>query len=325
MPIQVLMIRSVMRTWLGSGQLEHWLERRHRLAALDKVGFSRGFNRIICGSSEDMREIADQTVHLIVTSPPYCVGKEYETEQSFEEWLILMKKVCAEMRRVLVPGGRACINVAGIGRNPYRPTHFYVTGIMLDLGFLMRGEIIWNKGASAGGSSAWGSWMSATNPVLRDTHEYVLVFSKETMKREKSGRDSISRDEFLVATRSIWEIPTESARRIGHPSPFPVELPKRLIELYAFEGDVVLDPFCGSGTTCVAAALSRRRYVGYDVVPEYCELTRSRLSEVQCKILPEKALAHEMSKILTDRIDSRQTCLDEEGIQPFNNDMIKWK
>jgi site-specific DNA-methyltransferase (adenine-specific) len=243
----------------------------------DKVGF----NRIICGSSEDMREIANQTVHLIVTSPPYCVGKEYEAEQSFEDWFVLMKKVCAEMRRVLVPGGRACINVAGIGRNPYRPTHYYVTGIMLNLGFLMRGEIIWNKGASAGESSAWGSWCSASNPVLRDTHEYVLVFSKETMSREKSGGDSISRDGFLQATRSVWDIPAESVRRIGHPSPFPLELPKRLIGLYSFEGDVVLDPFCGSGTTCVAALELNRRYVGYDIVPGYCELTRDRIRQAR--------------------------------------------
>jgi site-specific DNA-methyltransferase (adenine-specific) len=239
-----------------------------------------GFNRIICGSSEDMGEIADQTVHLIVTSPPYCVGKEYETEQSFEEWLILMKKVCAEMRRVLVPGGRACINVAGIGRNPYRPTHYYETGIMLELGFLMRGEIIWNKGASAGGSSAWGSWMSASNPVLRDTHEYVLIFSKERMRRDRTGKNTIGRDQFLEYTKSIWSFPTESARRVGHPSPFPVELPKRLIELYSFEGDIVLDPFCGSGTTCVAAVMLKRQFLGCEIIPEYCAATRKRISEV---------------------------------------------
>jgi len=189
-----------------------------------------------------------------------------------------MKKVCAEMLRVLVPGGRACINVAGIGRKPYRPTHYFVTGIMLELAFLMRGEIIWNKGASACGSSAWGSWMSASNPVLRDTHEYVLIFSKERMKREKSGGDSISREDFLMATRSVWEIPTESARRIGHPSPFPLELPKRLIELYSFEGDVVLDPFSGSGTACVAAAMLGRQYVGYDSFSEYCHLASHRIS-----------------------------------------------
>jgi site-specific DNA-methyltransferase (adenine-specific) len=235
------------------------------------------FNRIICGSSEDMSEVADQSVHLVVASPPYCVGKDYETEQSFEDWLVLMKRVCAEMSRVLVAGGRVCINVAGIGRNPYRPTHYYVTGIMLDLGFLMRGEIIWMKGSSAGTSTAWGSWMSATNPVLRDTHEYVLIFSKDSMKRERSGGNSISRDDFLQATRFVWEIPTESARRVGHPSPFPLELPKRLIRLYSFTGDLVLDPFCGSGTTCLAAALLGRRYVGMDNSSEYCELARRRI------------------------------------------------
>ena len=241
----------------------------------------QGFNRIICASSAKMAEIGDDTVHLVVTSPPYCVGKVYETHQTFEDWLVLMRQVCAEILRVLGPGGRAAINVAAIGRSPYRPTQYYVTMIMLELGFLMRGEIIWVKGSSAGTSTAWGSWKSATNPCLRDTHEHVAIFSKGTMKRERSGRDTIDRDDFLQATRSVWEIPTESAKRIGHPSPFPVELPKRLIELYSFEGDIVLDPFCGSGTTCVAAVLTGRRYIGYDTIPEYCEIAQQRISQAE--------------------------------------------
>jgi len=114
----------------------------------------------------------------------------------------------------------------------------------------------------------------------------VLVFSKENMKREKSGSDSIGRDAFLQATRSVWEIPSESARRAGHPSPFPLELPRRLIELYSFEGDVVLDPFCGSGTTCVAAVELKRRYVGYDIVLGYCQLACSRIW--QAREIPQR-------------------------------------
>lgn len=236
-------------------------------------------NQIYCSSAESMDELPDESVHLVVTSPPYNVGKPYEAELTFDDWLVLCRKVFAEVKRVLVHGGRICINVAGIGRNPYRPLHHYLAGIMLDLEFLMRGEIIWDKGASVGASTAWGSWCSASNPTLRDVHEYILVFSKESMRRKKTGEDTILRGEFLECTKSIWQFPTESAKRIGHPSPFSLELPRRLIQLYSFAGDTVLDPFCGSGTTCVTALQLGRNYVGYDIIPEYCELARKRIQE----------------------------------------------
>jgi modification methylase len=238
-------------------------------------------NTIINLSSESMGELLDDSVHLCVTSPPYNVNKSYEADQSFDEWQLLCRNVFSEVRRVLVPGGRLCVNIANTGRNPYRPLHHFMIGMLLDLGLLMRGEVIWDKGASVGGSTAWGSWMSASNPVLRDVHEYILIFSKCTMKRDKTGPSSITRDEFLGFTKSIWRFPTESSKRIGHPSPFPLELPCRLIQLYSFAGDLVLDPFCGSGTTCVAAATLGRRYVGYDVVADYCDLARKRIFETQ--------------------------------------------
>jgi len=226
-----------------------------------------------------MTEIPDQSVHLVVTSPPYNTNKEYEQGMGFDDWLQLMQRVFGEVQRVLVPGGRACINIANTGRNPYEPLHYYIIGIMLDLDFLMRGEVIWNKGASVGTSTAWGSWKSASNPVLRDVHEYILIFSKDTMKRTKKGESTIGKNEFLECTKSIWHFPTESAKRIGHPSPFPLELPRRLIQLYSFVGDMILDPFCGSGTTCVAAALTGRDYIGYDKSFEYSRLARCRISE----------------------------------------------
>jgi site-specific DNA-methyltransferase (adenine-specific) len=150
---------------------------------------------------------------------------------------------------------------------------------MLEIGFRMRGEIIWNKAASAGGSTAWGSWLSASNPTLRDVHEYILVFSKGAFGRDKQAKTStIQRDEFLEFTRSVWEFPSESARKIGHPAPFPMELPYRLIQLYTFANEIVLDPFCGSGTTCIAALKSGRHYVGYELVEEYVNLSGQRLA-----------------------------------------------
>lgn len=238
-------------------------------------------NEIFNVSSESMKELPDESIHLAVTSPPYNVGKEYEAEQSFQEWLELCRNVFKEVRRVLVDGGRFCVNVANVGRSPYRPLNFHVTGILMELNFLLRGEIIWDKGASVGASTCWGSWKSATNPCLRDVHEYIIIASKGSMRRQATGESTISRDEFLFSTKSIWRMNTESARRVGHPSPFSLEVPRRLIQLYSFKGDTVLDPFCGSGTTCVAALMLDRRYVGYDTVPEYCQLARLRVREAE--------------------------------------------
>ncbi len=159
-------------------------------------------DRIINKSSEEMHELPDCSVHLMVTSPPYNVGKDYDNDLTLEEYLGFLMRVWKETYRVLVPGGRACINVANLGRKPYIPLHASIMRDMIDLGFLMRGEIIWDKAASASTSTAWGSWQSATNPTLRDTHEYILVFSKGSFRRDKmDGRVStISKDEFLEFT-----------------------------------------------------------------------------------------------------------------------------
>ena len=239
-------------------------------------------DRIYHRDARHMSNLPNNSIHLMVTSPPYNVGKDYDSDLSLDEYRKLLMDVFSETYRVLVPGGRACVNVANVGRKPYIPLHAFLINDMLAMGFRMRGEIIWNKGASAGNSTAWGSWMSASNPSLRDVHEYILVFSKGSFGRDKKSRQStIGRDEFLEFTRSVWNFPPESARKVGHPAPFPLELPHRLIQLYTFKNDIVLDPFCGSGTTCLAALHSNRRYVGYEIVEEYVSLSRKRLADVQ--------------------------------------------
>jgi site-specific DNA-methyltransferase (adenine-specific) len=216
----------------------------------------------------------------MITSPPYNVGKEYDNDLSLNDFMKLLGDVCQEVYAKLVVGGRACVNIANLGRRPYIPLHSFIIDKMLDAGYLMRGEIIWDKAASAGSSTAWGSWMSASNPVMRDVHEYILVFSKDMMKRESHGKqNTVTRDQFLEYTKSIWSFPTESAKRVGHPAPFPLELPYRLIQLYSFEGDVVLDPFCGSGTTCIAALKTGRHFIGFDNSEEYVKLARRRIKE----------------------------------------------
>ncbi|MEE9297667.1 MAG: site-specific DNA-methyltransferase [Acidimicrobiia bacterium] len=233
---------------------------------------------LFCSSSEKMTEIPDDCVALMVTSPPYNVGKEYDDDLSLGEYLELLTRVLAETVRVLEPGGRVAVNVANLGRKPYLPLNHHVAGILQDLGLLLRGEIVWQKAQGAGGSCAWGSWRSAKNPTLRDVHEYVVVASKGAYRRSRIGRDTITKGEFLEATTSVWTIKPASARRVGHPAPFPVELPRRLIELYTFEGDLVLDPFIGSGTTAVAAIESGRHFVGYDNDPAYLEIARARVA-----------------------------------------------
>jgi site-specific DNA-methyltransferase (adenine-specific) len=235
-------------------------------------------DQLFLKSSEDMSELPDHSIHLMVTSPPYNVSKEYDHDLTLDEYRGLLHRVLSETYRVLVTGGRACINIANLGRKPYLPLHAFLIEDMLRIGFLMRGEIIWNKASSASPSTAWGSWLSASNPVLRDVHEYILVFSKDSFSRPGQDRQStIEKDDFLTWTKSVWEFPAVSAKKVGHPAPFPEELPRRLIDLYTFYSDVVLDPFCGSGTTCLAAYKANRRYVGYEINQEYILLAENRL------------------------------------------------
>lgn len=265
---------------------------------------------IYCHDSRSMRHLPDNCVHLMVTSPPYNVGKEYDKNLTLDGYKDLLRAVLQETHRVLVDGGRACINIANIGRKPYIPLHASIIELADECGFLMRGEIIWDKGASAGTSCAWGSWKSASNPSLRDVHEYILVFSKGLYSRApfwKSARNflrdmheyilvfskgqyqrdpskkesTIGRDDFMEATRSVWQFGTASAKKAGHPAPFPVELPRRLIHLYSYKGDVILDPFMGSGTTAVAAVQTERRFIGYELEQEYVDVARQKVLKAQ--------------------------------------------
>ena len=251
-------------------------------------------NTIIASSCENMKDIPNNSLHLMITSPPYNVSKEYDNDLSLNEYLNLLKNCFAETYRVLVDGGRACINIANIGRKPYIPLSDYVSKIMIEIGFNMRGEIIWNKSAGAGISTAWGSFQSASNPILRDVHEYILIFSKGNYKRERDKeekelrKDNITKEEFIEWTKSVWTMNTESAKRIGHPAPFPEELPNRLIKLFSFTNDIVIDPFMGSGTTAIASIKNSRSFVGYEINEEYINLANNRI--LNLKINEEKFL-----------------------------------
>lgn len=251
--------------------------------------------------SRHMPEILDSSVALVVTSPPYFAGKEYEAvlgeghiPSSYKQYLKMLTDVFAESARKLEPGGRIAINVANLGRRPYRSLAADVITILQDeLKLLLRGEIVWVKGQGASGSTAWGSFQSPANPVLRDLTERVIVASKGRFDRALTRRQrekqqlpsevSIFKDDFMEATTDVWEFPSESATRVKHPAPFPVDLPLRLIELYTYRGDVVLDPFMGSGSTAVAAVRSERSFVGYDTDETYVRTARKRVQEERAR------------------------------------------
>ena len=230
-------------------------------------------------SAEKMDDLIDNCVSLTVTSPPYNVGKLSDSDLSDDDYWKLIEQCFKEVYRVTESGGRLVINVANLGRKPYIPFSNMFTQIMLDLGFLMRGEIIWQKSKGANANFAWGSWLSASNPVIRDIHEYCLVFSKDGMSKGVKGVSTLEKEEFMDSTLSIWNINPARAKKIGHPAPFPIELAERFINLYSYEKDLVLDPFIGSRTTAIAAQKLNRHNVGYEINDEYCELAETRIKE----------------------------------------------
>ena len=256
---------------------------------------ARAIDRIFTGDAREMAEIEDASVALVVTSPPYFAGKEYEQAlgggdipATYLEYLQMLEEVFAECVRTLEPGGRIAVNVANLGRRPYRSLSSDVIAILQDrLRLLLRGEVIWQKARGSSGSCAWGSFQRPANPVLRDLTERVVIASKGRFDRAVPARErarrglpstgSLSSDEFMEATTDVWDIPPESATRVGHAAPFPVALPERLIHLYTYYGDLVLDPFLGSGSTAVAALRTGRHYAGYDLDPEYVALAQRRI------------------------------------------------
>ncbi len=282
----------------------------------DSVSPQRVLDKLIVGDARRMDEVPDASVALVVTSPPYFAGKEYEQSlgqrgipATYLEYLDLLRAVFAECVRTLEPGGRIAVNVANLGRRPYRSLSADVIGILQDdLRLLLRGEIIWLKQRGSSGSCAWGSFQRPSNPVLRDLTERVIVASKGRLDRAIAAKDrvrdgfpfesSMTREDFLENTLDVWEIPAESATRVGHPAPFPIELPSRLIQLYTYRGDLVLDPFAGSGTTAVAALRGGRSYVGYDLDEAYIRLAEARVTEERRRLASEGRAAPRQMKLV---------------------------
>ena len=308
----------------------------------DTINVAPNVDRIWEQDARQMPQLPDNSVSLVVTSPPYFAGKAYEEElgeghipASYVEYLQMLTDVFAECARVLEPGGRIAVNVANLGRKPYRSLSADVTHILQDqLGLLLRGEIIWQKALGAGGNCAWGSFKSAKNPVLRDLTERVIVASKgrfdrarSTADREAAGLPSAStifKDKFLDLTLDVWHFPPESANRVGHPAPFPKELPARLIELYTFGGDLVLDPFMGSGSTGVAAVESGRHFVGFDTDAAYAQAATERIDDAR---LGHEFAAKERSQALMRPLHSELDLFAEltKDSQVKANEMVDFQ
>jgi len=274
------------------------------------IASHRALDKLIAGDSRRMDEVPASSVALVVTSPPYFAGKEYEESlgaggapATYLEYLGLLRDVFAQCAEKLEPGGRIAVNVANLGRRPYRSLSADVISILQDdLRLLLRGEIIWLKQRGSSGSCAWGSFQRPANPVLRDLTERVIVASKGRFdravaagaraKRGLPSESSMTREDFMENTLDVWEIPAESATRVGHPAPFPVELPARLIELYTYRGDLVLDPFGGSGTTAVAALRTGRHYVCYDLDERYVRLAEARAEQERQRLARQTEAPH---------------------------------
>jgi site-specific DNA-methyltransferase (adenine-specific) len=236
-----------------------------------------------------MKEVPNASVHLVITSPPYNVTKTYDQNLTLQEYLALIEGMITECIRVLVPNGIIAINIANVGRKPYIPLDGYVIQLLLNHQLTVFQEIIWDKEASAGGSCAWGSWQSASNPSLRDIHEYIILGIKaESIKNIQFPLESVGDFPQSVENKKMnitpkelltnfWEFSTESAKRVNHPAPFPVELPLRLIKLFSKTGDIILDPFMGSGTVAIASLLANRYYIGYEINAEFIQTAQDRI------------------------------------------------
>jgi len=233
------------------------------------------------------KETPDNSIHLIVTSPPYNVGINYGIDDSkkYEDYLDFMRQVIVECHRVLVAGGRLAINVPSCIR---QHTKSRMAFLALDICLLMRkaglidGEwITWVKttnGQPAAKCTAWGSYKSPSSPAIRDACEYIIVGAKEQWKREdRKGPNDMTKKEFITFTTNCWIFSPETNRQ--HPAPFPASLPYRLIKLYTWEGDNVLDPFAGSGTVGYVAKMLKRNATLFEISKEYCDMIKSRLSQ----------------------------------------------
>ncbi len=248
---------------------------------MNKIFFQNSRMKIINDDIISTDEIVKDSVDLVVTSPPYNVDIKYNSHDdkiSYNQYLDFSKKWMKRIFECLKEDGRFCLNIPlDKNKDGQQSIGADLTSIAKGLGFKYHSTIIWNEG-NISRRTAWGSWMSASAPYVIAPVELIVLLYKDKWKKMKERAVSdITKEEFMEWTNGIWTFPGESKKRIGHPAPFPIELPRRCIKLFSFVDDIIMDPFVGSGTTLVAAALNNRRGIGNDIDLEYCKLAKKRL------------------------------------------------
>jgi SOS regulatory protein LexA len=243
-------------------------------------------NKIICGDSEEvLKQFPENSIDIIITSPPYNFGLEYKNDKKndavkWDEYFKKLNAIWKECSRVLKPGGRLCVNVQPLFSD-YIPTHHYISKELLNLGLLWKGEILWDKHNYNCKYTAWGSWKSPSMPYLKYTWEFIEIFCKETHKKSGDSKNiDITADQFKKWVYAKWDIaPERNMKQYEHPAMFPEELVVRLLKLFSYKNDIVLDPFNGVGTTTAVTRKLNRRYIGIDISKEYCKGATQRLKE----------------------------------------------
>jgi site-specific DNA-methyltransferase (adenine-specific) len=244
--------------------------------------FDARFLRIYNADILGIDVIDEDSVDLVVTSPPYDVDIKYENYNDnlpYDRYLEFTREWLSKVQRLVKPDGRFCLNIPlDKNKGGQQSVSADITTIAKEVGWKYHSTIIWNE-QNISRRTAWGSWMSASAPYVIAPVETIVVLYKSKWEKTRKGKSDITRDEFMEWTNGVWNFSGESKARIGHPAPFPIELPKRCIKLFSFQRDVILDPFLGSGTTLVACLQTDRVGIGVEINRNYCKLATRRLKE----------------------------------------------
>ncbi len=263
---------------------KHYYANDHNFSKVNNELPSEYENKIICAdSSEFLKKLPDNCIDIIFTSPPYNFGLDYDSHNDTARWndyFDMLFAIFKECIRVLKYGGRFVVNVQPL-YSDYIPIHHIISNFFIQNKMIWKGEIIWEKNNYNCKYSSWGSWKSPASPYLKYTWEFVEVYCKGDLKKQGDNENiDITAEEFKSWVVAKWSIaPERNMQEFGHPAMFPEQLAERVLKLFSYKNDVVLDPFNGAGTTTVVAKKTGRRYLGIDISEEYCKTAQKRIDE----------------------------------------------